>query len=169
LFVQLLATKKPEYYWSTSTDASEQEVPLPSTQNLLHTHQDTIIEEYVEYERRINEGDESAVNRYDPDHEDSWMTKRHKDEKSAWEYLRLRSAGGRWDEELCAAHFPQTCRLLQQSIEIDGPFPKNARCEGYCQESYRRDQRGVGMVSFYRLAPGKGVPEHAGGDNNRLK
>jgi hypothetical protein len=60
-FNSLLATKKPEFYWSPATASSENEVPLPPTERLLHKHRDTLIEEYTEYERRVAEDDDATV------------------------------------------------------------------------------------------------------------
>jgi hypothetical protein len=127
--------------------------------------------EYNEYERLVALG--SAIVRYDTEHEDSWMSTRTNEdggEEKWWGYLRLRQASGQWDDELCNAHFPQTCKLFRQSDEISGPYPKSARCVGYCPApSVPGQRRSTGMVSFYHLGADRSVREHAGGDNMRLK
>ena len=173
-FNQLLATEHPETLWISSSDEKylHREVPAPTTMSLLHEHRDTIMHEYFQYEK-------TGAQKYDGNHEDSWMT-RNKDANSSgngdnssggyWEYLRLRSAGGIWDEKLCRNHFPKTCALFKASSEINGPYPSTAKCIGYCpKDDIPGEKRSTGMISFYRLGADKSVQEHSGGDNQRLK
>ena len=148
-FNTLLATKVPENIWSDTS--SNVEVPKPDTMRLLRDNSVLIMAEYNEYERLVALG--SAIVRYDTEHEDSWMSTRTNEdgeEEKWWGYLRLRQASGQWDDELCNAHFPQTCKLFRQSDEISGPYPKSARCVGYCPApSVPGQRRSTGMVSFY--------------------
>ena len=151
-----LATKEPEYFLDTTKG------PSPESLHLLHKYRDVITNEYLAYERYIETP--GAVNGYDPNHEDSWMSKTT-EEESWWEYLKIRLPSGRWDEKLCRDHFPKTCRMFRDLDELNA-FPSQAKCKGYCPNHAAGKS---GMLAFYRLAPGKHVAEHNGGNNMRLK
>tara|TARA_B110000090_G_scaffold207977_2_gene260596 strand:+ start:67 stop:972 length:906 start_codon:yes stop_codon:yes gene_type:complete len=178
-FNTLLATQTPENFWSSeleliktneknlvATSNTTTPTPAPKTMYLLQKYRSVIMAEYSSYEKDVATNP-LAVDRYDKEHEDSWMSKTSKEE-SWWAYLRLRSAGGVWDEELCRKYFTKTCTLLKDIPEVNA-IPSNAKCEGYCPSQGLGSQRSTGMISFYRLAPGKSVKEHSGGDNHRLK
>ena len=171
-FNVLLATKVPENFWSLTSSAKNVEVPTPNTMMLLRENRAMIMAEYNEYERLVALG--AASVQYDTEHEDSWMSrkisKEGNNEERWWGYLRLRQANGQWDDQLCSAHFPQTCHLFKGSVEISGPYPENAKCEGYCPSPTMPGQhRSTGMISFYHLGANRTVREHSGGDNMRLK
>jgi hypothetical protein len=172
-FNALLATKNPENFWSKELEAIKEKrrkkddsTPAPQTMYTLHKYRKTIMKEYFEYEKEIATNP-LAIDHYDKEHEDSWMS-RTKTEEGWWAYLRLRNAAGKWDEHLCQKYFFKTCQILKKIPSVNGPRPSNARCEGYCP-SNAGSRRSTGIISFYRLAPGKAVKEHSGGDNHRLK
>ncbi|GMH77487.1 hypothetical protein TL16_g07426 [Triparma laevis f. inornata] len=124
-----------------------------------------ITAEYLAYEAAVASGE--STDHFDGAHADSWMTSENGG--GWWEYAMLKDESGKWNELLCAKFFPKTCALFRGLPMVDSPRPlSSVRCEGWCPEG-AENAFSAGMVSFYRLAPGRSVPMHNGGTNQRLK
>lgn len=165
------AAQTPTRYDGSLDPPDSPALPWLSTEHMdvckaLQTHAEVIVQEYRHAPRSLFTGN----------HADISIVGRNASEK--WQYLYLKQSGskgktGELEAEACA-HFPKTCKMLQELRPVMWMYNATRCTNGRCPAppasiDVREAAQPAGVVAFYMLAPGTVVPMHNGPTNQRLK